>query len=54
MSQSNREDKKRPESRSSSTPKEKESSNDSALVSALERLAFRLHDIGNRLLGLLK
>jgi len=54
MTQSDREDKKQAENQRSSTLESEQTPNDSALVSGLERLAFRLHDLGNRLLGFLK
>ncbi len=54
MIQSDREDKDHAKDQSASTHEPEKSPNDSALVSGLERLAFRLHDLGNRLLALLK
>jgi len=64
MTQSDREDKNQAKNQTSSTVEPGQTSpgqtspgqtsNDSALVSGLERLAFKLHDLGNRLLGFLK
>lgn len=54
MTQNDRKDKHLAENQNSSTVESGETPNDSALVQGLERLAFKLHDLGNRLLSFLK
>ncbi len=44
---------KKPRPKSQSVPEAKDLSKDSALMSGLERLAFKLHDLANRLLSFL-